>query len=70
MLARMEAVVQWAIERTAASADAADIDVELAARAILGLAEDAGRMVLTDPARYSPDRYEQFVGHIMRLLWP
>jgi AcrR family transcriptional regulator len=70
MLERMEAVVRWAIERTAASTADADIDVELAARAILGLAEDAGRMVLTDPAKYSPDRYERFVGRIMRLLWP
>ncbi len=31
------------------------------ARAIRDLGEEAGRMVLTDPERYSPDRYERFV---------
>jgi hypothetical protein len=25
-------------------------------------------MVLTDPQRYSPDRYERFVQSVMRLL--
>ncbi len=42
----------------------------LAARGILGLAEDAGRMVLTDPERYSPERYRGFVHWVMKLLWP
>lgn len=84
MLRRMEAAVRWGIARSRASAapgshptgeppkpitDASPVDVELAARAILGLAEDAGRMVLTDPGRYPPERYEQFVHWIMRLLW-
>lgn len=68
MVQRMEDVVRWAIERSGAGTRS--IDVELAARALLGLTEDAGRMVLTDPERYSPDRYEQFVTWIMKLLWP
>jgi hypothetical protein len=42
--------------------------VELTARAIRDLGEEAGRMVLTDPQRYSPDRYERFVQSVMRLL--
>jgi AcrR family transcriptional regulator len=66
LLAQMEDVVRWAIERSEA---ADEVDVELAARAILGLAEDAGRMVLRDPAHYSPDRYERFVQWVMKLLW-
>ena len=68
LVARMEGVVRWALQRSGADEQA--IDVELAARAILGLMEDAGRMVLTDSERYSPDRYEQFVGWVMKLLWP
>ncbi len=68
MLVRMEGVVRWAIGHSGAGNR--PIDVELAARAILGLTEDAGRMVLTDPERYSPDRYEQFVSWVMKLLWP
>jgi hypothetical protein len=44
--------------------------VELAARAIRDLGEEAGRMVLTDPDRYSPHRYERFVQTVIRLPWP
>jgi AcrR family transcriptional regulator len=64
MLARMEAVVRWAISRRGPRPPAGSdgVDVELAARAILGLAEDAGRMVLTDPERYSPQRPDSHVG--------
>ncbi len=82
MRARMEAVVRWAIERNMAVAaqtrDGAQagrkrptepVDVELAARAIVGLAEDAGKLVLTDPEKYSPERYSTFVKSIMTLLW-
>jgi AcrR family transcriptional regulator len=47
-----------------------DIDVELVARAIRDLGEEAGRMVLTDPGRYSPKRYEQFTARTLSLLWP
>lgn len=47
-----------------------ELDVELAARAIRDLGEEAGRTVLTDPARYPPDRYESFVRSILRLIWP
>lgn len=86
MRERMEVVVRWAIQRTRAARAAAKgegtshvrrrtditdpVDVELAARAILGLAEDAGRMVLTDPEAYSPKRYGKFVASVMKLLWP
>ena len=45
-----------------------DLDVELAARAVRDLAEDAGRMVLTDPERFTPDRYASFVRAILSLF--
>jgi AcrR family transcriptional regulator len=70
MLARMEGVVRWAIEHSSAPRPDRHVDIELAARAILGLTEDAGRLVLLDRERYSPDRYEQFVSWVMKLLWP
>jgi AcrR family transcriptional regulator len=38
-----------------------ELDVELAARAIRDLGEEAGRMVLTDPDRFTPVRFERFV---------
>lgn len=63
---RIEAVVQWAVS---VSGVPADLDVELSARAIRSLSEEAGRSVLTDPERYAPERYEQFVLALMRLIW-
>lgn len=46
------------------------LDAELAARAIHDLAVDAGRQVLTDPARFPPQRYEKFAGSLLALLLP
>src|SRR5437588_4579899 len=46
---RIEIFVSWAIERGQLPPD---LDVELAARAIRDLGEEAGRTVLTDPERY------------------
>lgn len=45
-----------------------DLDVELAARAIRDLSEEAGRMVLTDPKHFTPERYERFVQSVTALL--
>lgn len=63
---RIETLVRWAIER---SGIPRDLDVELGARTIRGLTEEAGRMVLTDHERYSPERYEAFVLSVMKLIW-
>jgi AcrR family transcriptional regulator len=67
MLERIERLVGWAVEVHGLPRD---LDVELTARAVRDLGEQAGRMVLTDPDRYSPDRYARFVGSVMRLVWP
>jgi AcrR family transcriptional regulator len=67
ILGRIERLVRWSIERGELPAD---LDVELVARAIRDLGEEAGRMVLTDPAQYTPERYERFVNTVMTLLWP
>jgi AcrR family transcriptional regulator len=67
ILARIERLVRWSIERGELPGD---LDVELAARAIRDLGEEAGRMVLTNPAHYTPERYERFVNSVMSLLWP
>jgi len=67
VLARIEALVRWALER---SDVAHDLDVELTARTIRDWSEQAGRMVLTDPERYPRDRYEQFVRQFLTLLTP
>jgi AcrR family transcriptional regulator len=67
MLERIERLVQWAIARRGLPGD---LDAELSARAIRDLGEQAGRMVLTDPERYPPERFESFVQAVMRLIWP
>ncbi len=65
LLERLQKQVVWAIERSRVPED---IDVEIGARAIRHLCEEAGRMVLTDPERFSPDRYERFARSIMSLI--
>ncbi len=63
---RIEGLVRWAIER---SGIPQDLDIELSARAIRSLSEEAGRSVLTDRETYSPERYERFVLAVMKLIW-
>lgn len=63
---RIATVVRWAIAR---SGIPEDLDIELSARAIRSLSEEAGRMVLTDPEAFSPERYERFVLAVMKLIW-
>jgi AcrR family transcriptional regulator len=66
ILERLQGLVGWAIERAGIPAD---LDVEICARTILRLSEEAGRMVLTDPRRFSPARYESFARSILSLIW-
>ena len=66
MLERIETLVSWALSRAGV---AAKLDVELCARAIRSLSEEAGRMVLTDPEHYSSERYEHFALAVMRIIW-
>jgi AcrR family transcriptional regulator len=65
LLARLQELVRWAVER---SRIPAELDVEICSRAIRSLSEEAGRMVLTDPERFSPERYQSFVTVIMGLI--
>lgn len=64
--ARIARLVEWALERGELPND---LDVELTARAIRVMGEDAGRTLLTDPETYPPERYERFVRQVMGLLF-
>jgi AcrR family transcriptional regulator len=64
---RIEHLVRLAVKRPELPSD---LDVELVARAIRCLGEEAGRTLLTDPERYSPERYADFVTSMMQLVWP
>lgn len=66
VLERLTQRVAWAVDRAGIRAD---LDIEICARAMLRLSEEAGRMVLTDPERFSPERYERFARSIMKLIW-
>jgi AcrR family transcriptional regulator len=67
VLARIERLVRWAMERSELPRD---LDVELTARAIRDWSEQAGRMVLTDPGHYPPERYERFAREFLNVLAP
>jgi AcrR family transcriptional regulator len=67
ILERIARLVEWRIERGELPQD---LDVELASRAIRDLGEEAGRMVLTDPRRFPPERYERFVHSVIGRLIP
>lgn len=64
---RIANIVRWALQRQELPDD---LDVELTARAIRVLSEDAGRTLLTDPKSYPPERYERFVRQVLALLVP
>jgi AcrR family transcriptional regulator len=66
LLERLTQFVGWAVDRADIRID---LDIEICARAILRLSEEAGRMVLTDPERFSPERYERFARSVMELIW-
>ena len=66
LLERITQFVAWARER---SDIPPELDIEISARAILRLSEEAGRTVLTDPERFSPERYERFARTVMGLIW-
>src|SRR5581483_10578632 len=65
VLGRIERLVGWAVERSQLPRD---LDVELTARGIRDFCEQAGRMVLTDPDRYPPERYQRFAEDFLKLL--
>jgi len=65
LLKRLEQFAEWVMAR---SGIGAELDVEISARAILRLSEEAGRMVLTDPRRFSPARYERFAHTVTDLI--
>ena len=67
--ARILEQIERFVARSAARGDLPpELDVELTARTLRDLAEEAGRMVLTDPDRFTPERYATFVRSVMRLV--
>jgi AcrR family transcriptional regulator len=67
MQERITKLVEWAFARPESPNG---LDVELTAHAIRHLSEEAGRMALTDPARFTAERYLRFVESVVGLVWP
>jgi AcrR family transcriptional regulator len=64
-LDRIEQVAEWGL---VARGGTADLDPELTAHAILALAEHAGRLVITEPERYPPERMRRFVARLAAAI--
>jgi AcrR family transcriptional regulator len=60
----LESLVAWGLSTRGGP----EVDVEIAAQAILTLGEGAGRLVLTDPARNTPERMGAFARSVMGAL--
>jgi AcrR family transcriptional regulator len=62
---RMEDLVRWGL---ALPGMPGDFDVELTARAIETIGEEAGRLALTDPDAYTSERYSAFAAALMARI--
>jgi AcrR family transcriptional regulator len=60
--AQLEGLVTWGVQRRGGPAG---LDVELAAQAIMALAEGAARLVLTNPKRYPSQRLSEFAAGLV-----
>jgi AcrR family transcriptional regulator len=67
--ALLERLEQFVVSARQAGDLPTDLDTEISARTILRLSEEAGRMVLTDPRRFPPERYQRFALMLMELIW-
>ena len=65
--ARLEPLVRWGFEHPGMPSD---IDIPLAARALMTLGEEAGRTLLEDPEQFTIERYERFARSLIAMIWP
>jgi AcrR family transcriptional regulator len=65
ILAQLESVVAVGLQQRGGPAG---LDVELAARSIMALGEGAARLVLTEPARFAPERFRAFAEALLSGL--
>jgi AcrR family transcriptional regulator len=64
-LNRLRALVEWGQSQQAGSGNP---DIELLAQILLAIGEQAVRLVLTQPDEFTPERYEQFIPTVLKLL--
>ena len=64
-LEQLRALLAWGSTRRI---ELVDLDLELAARALLAVGEQAVRLVLTEPAEFTPERYGDFARGLLGVL--
>jgi AcrR family transcriptional regulator len=64
LVATIEPMAEWGIERLGLG----HLDAELVAHMIIGTAEDAGRLTLTQPDRFPPERLAKFSTDLLRAV--
>jgi AcrR family transcriptional regulator len=62
---QLQELVTWGLERRGGPAG---LDPEIAAHAIRSLGEQAARLVLTEPTRFTPERLGTFIARLMAGL--
>lgn len=65
LLEQIEALVAWGIDRRGGPHD---VEVELLARSMLALSEEAGRLVLTRPEEFTPERVAEFAQALLAKI--
>lgn len=64
-LGNLRALLEWGRERRPGLAG---LDLEIMAQSLLATGEAAVRMALTDPARFTPERYGEFIRGLLAAL--
>ncbi len=64
LVGQIEPMAAWGIERLGLG----HLDAELVAHMIIGTAEDAGRLTLTQPDRFPPERLATFSTDLLRAV--
>jgi AcrR family transcriptional regulator len=65
ILNQLQGLVAWGLDRRGGLAQ---LDPELTARMLLVVGEDAGRLVLSDPERFTPERLASFAAVLLAGL--
>jgi AcrR family transcriptional regulator len=65
LLEQLRVLVAWGLEHRGGMRE---LDEDLLTRGILSVGEEAGRLLLTDPERYSPERLTDFARRLLGAL--
>ncbi|MFI7000109.1 TetR/AcrR family transcriptional regulator [Nocardia sp. NPDC050175] len=66
-LAQLTALLEWGRDRRRGLAE---LDLELTAISLLAMGEQAGRMALSEPDTFTPERYRQFTRTLLDHMSP